>query len=197
MKNHNTASHTSELLAVLKEDGSPTGIGVPREIAHSDGILHGGSHTVLYRKENGPLQILLQRRSRSKDSFPGCLDLSSAGHMEFGSDFKETALRELREELGIDAKEEDLTELFTVENHAEREFHGRPFRNREINRVYCLPFNEPTRPLSLQASEVEEVLWFSAEEIQKMLRENDPMLCTDPAEMEQILKALTHKETSK
>ena len=44
-----------------------------------------------------------------KESFPGLFDTSSAGHIPSGSDPIESALRELLEELGIEATEEQLS----------------------------------------------------------------------------------------
>ena len=46
----------------------------------------------------------MQKRSLRKNSFPGCYDVSSAGHIKAGDDYLESALRELSEELGIVAK---------------------------------------------------------------------------------------------
>jgi 8-oxo-dGTP pyrophosphatase MutT (NUDIX family) len=44
--------------------------------------------------------VLLQRRSRYKDTHPNLLDVSCAGHVDAGENIVECALRELREELG-------------------------------------------------------------------------------------------------
>ena len=40
--------------------------------------------------------------------YPGCYDISSAGHVQAGDEFLPSAVRELKEELGIEAREEDL-----------------------------------------------------------------------------------------
>ena len=50
------------------------------------------------------MELLLQKRSQQKDSYPGCYDISSAGHSPAGVDFIPSALRELKEELGLDAR---------------------------------------------------------------------------------------------
>jgi len=190
----NVPYNNGELLAVLSEDGTPTGEGVPRAKAHGEGILHGGSHTVIYRKEAGRLMLLLQRRSKNKDSYPDCLDLSSAGHMEFGSDFDETAVKELEEELGIRVDVSRLTPLFSQSIYTEREFYGKPFRDREINRVYALKEDVKPESLTLQPSEVAQVVWLSEAEIREMIRKKDPVLCTDPQEMLRILDVLSAME---
>ena len=48
------------------------------------------------------------KTKQRKDSFPGCYDISSAGHISAGDEPLETALRELEEELGIKAEPEQL-----------------------------------------------------------------------------------------
>ena len=58
------------------------------------------------RKVEGRWQVLLQKRSENKDSFPGLLDISSAGHLDPGETYESGAWRELSEELGI--REEDI-----------------------------------------------------------------------------------------
>ena len=55
--------------------------------------------------------MLLQKRSREKDAFPGCYDISSAGHIPAGDGFVESALRELEEELGIRAEPSELVRI--------------------------------------------------------------------------------------
>ena len=72
------------------------------------GIRHRTVHLWLVRKKDGKLQVLLQRRAATEESFPDRYDTSSAGHIPAGSDYRESAIRELFEELGVHAKAEDL-----------------------------------------------------------------------------------------
>ena len=91
----------AEYLDVIDEDGNLTGEIVDRKTAHYEGIRHRFSHLWLVRNKNGNVQVLLQKRSSSKEAFPNCYDISSAGHIPAGEDFETTAIRELEEELGI------------------------------------------------------------------------------------------------
>ena len=94
-------TNMAEYLDVIDDNGNLTGEMVAREVAHRDGIRHRTSHLWLLRKKDGALQILLQKRSADKPSFPNCYDISSAGHIPAGGEFASSALRELKEELGI------------------------------------------------------------------------------------------------
>ena len=90
-----------EWFDVVDEKGNPTGETVEREYAHRNGVRHRTAHLWLAREKNGCPQILLQKRSANKDSHPGCYDISSAGHIPAGVEYRESAVRELKEELGV------------------------------------------------------------------------------------------------
>ncbi len=70
-----------EYLDIVDDCGIPTGETISREDAHRSGIRHRTSHVWLLRIHNRKLQVLLQKRSPDKDSYPGCLDISCAGHI--------------------------------------------------------------------------------------------------------------------
>jgi isopentenyldiphosphate isomerase len=46
-------------------------------------------------------KILLQHRSLTRATFPGCLDSSSSFHVAFGETYEQAAARELKEETGV------------------------------------------------------------------------------------------------
>lgn len=61
---------TMEILDVVDENGNPTGETVERTVAHKTGVRHRTSHVWVVRKNNGSMEILLQKRSKNKDSHP-------------------------------------------------------------------------------------------------------------------------------
>lgn len=79
----------SEVLNVVDEDGTflttvDGGIvTVARAAAHAYGIFHQTSNilAVIPSAYSGEPQIVLQRRSKSKQIFPGALTISCGGHM--------------------------------------------------------------------------------------------------------------------
>ena len=62
-----------ELLDVVDENGIPTGETVERSIAHAKGIRHRTSHVWLLRRRSEGVEVLLQKRSDNKDSFPAMI----------------------------------------------------------------------------------------------------------------------------
>ena len=55
-----------EYFDVLTPDGGRTGQVKERSAVHRDGDWHGTAHIWLVRRQNGRLQVLLQKRSRKK-----------------------------------------------------------------------------------------------------------------------------------
>ena len=77
-----------ELFDILEEDGSKSGIVRERGVTHWEGSLHPTVHIWIVReREQGAYDVLLQKRSARKDSYPGCYDISAAGHVTAGRMF--------------------------------------------------------------------------------------------------------------
>ncbi|KAL0447650.1 UNVERIFIED_CONTAM: Nudix hydrolase 3 [Sesamum latifolium] len=71
-----------EYFDVLTKTGEKTGITKPRRDVHRDGDYHRAVHVWLFVESTQ--EVLLQRRSDCKDSWPGFWDISSAGHISAG-----------------------------------------------------------------------------------------------------------------
>ena len=183
-----------ELFDVVGEDGEPTGETVERTLAHSQGIRHRTSHVWLLRKRQGRVEILLQKRSRNKDSFPGCYDISSAGHIPAGVDYVSSALRELKEELGEEASPEELHYCGTRHIRYEEIFYGKPFRDNQVSRVYVLWRDKEPEDFILQREEVEEVRWFDFYQCIELVKENRIPNCIMMEELEMIRRTLSELE---
>ena len=57
-----------EYFDICDERGLPTGEVVERSVAHREGILHRTAHVWIIKKVEGRWQVLLQKRSKDKDS---------------------------------------------------------------------------------------------------------------------------------
>ena len=177
-----------EILDIVDESGRPTGRTVPRETAHREGILHRTAHVWIVRETDGGPEVLLQKRSEEKDSFPGLFDTSSAGHIPAGEEPLSSALRELAEELGVKAMPEQLHYAGTFRIRYEKVFRGSLFRDNEVTTVYV--YREPldVDRLTLQASEVSEVRWFSLGAVWEEIRRGDRRRFCVPSEGLAILR---------
>ncbi|MDT3426686.1 isopentenyldiphosphate isomerase [Paenibacillus forsythiae] len=79
-----------------------------RENAHAKGLWHQTFHCWIVHPAKGEGgSLLFQLRHQNKDTFPGRLDTSCAGHLQAGETV-EDGVRELREELGLNVPFEEL-----------------------------------------------------------------------------------------
>ena len=178
-----------ELLDIVDENGVPTGETVERETAHREGIRHRTSHVWILRKHGGKTQVLLQKRSKNKDSYPGCYDISSAGHVPSGEGFEESALRELREELGVHAAENELVYCGQRRFEYRKDFHGRMFWDKQVSNVYVLWRDMECAGFVLQESEVEVVRWMNLNLCFEMVKNNTEPNCIRLEELKMIASA--------
>lgn len=178
-----------ELLDIVDENGEPTGEVRDREEIHSKGLLHRTSHLWIVRdNDKGGLDVLLQKRSDNKDSNPGCYDISSAGHIKAGDGYLNSAIRELREELGMEASQEELVQCYVRRVRYEAIFHGKEFRDNQVTRVYRMKRNDINiENLTLQKEEVSSVIWMDLEECIKAVRDNTFKNCICLEEIKKIL----------
>ncbi len=99
----------------------------------------------IVRRRAGRIEVLLQMRCQAKDSFPGCYDISSAGHIPAGCDYVESALRELREELGVTVHADALQECGIRHFTFTDVFHGKLFKDNQVSKVFCLWLDRDAR----------------------------------------------------
>ncbi|AZZ39725.1 NUDIX domain-containing protein [Acidipropionibacterium jensenii] len=127
-----------------------------RREAHYQGQWHRTFHCWLYRGTPEP-QMLLQLRAPRMKNFPEKLDVSAAGHLDSGEEPID-GLREIKEELGIDVRQEDL--LYAGER-VEVADQDNGQKNREYQSVYLLRY-EPDRPnFTPDPDEVWGLFWIS------------------------------------
>ena len=128
------------------------------------------------------------KRSDQKDSYPGCYDISSAGHIPAGVDFIPSALRELREELGVEAKAEQLHFCGQRQFSFKAVFHDRDFWDNQVSNVYLLWLDREEDTFSLQKEEVSEVKWFDFEDCWHGVQENTLPNCIRMDELLMVKK---------
>lgn len=142
------------------------------------------------KSQTAAMRVLLQKRSSRKDSFAGCYDISSAGHIPAGDGYLQSARRELKEELGITASEEELEFAGFFESQYEGDFYGKPFINREKAAVYVYRRPVEAERLELQADEVESVRWMDLEKACQAAKTQADGFCLQEGELLLLKKAL-------
>jgi isopentenyldiphosphate isomerase len=146
-----------ERVDVLDGSGKPTGEVAWKSEAHRRGLWHRCFHCWVFGKDaSGEPYLLVQRRAAAKDTWPGYLDVTAAGHLAAGEEPLD-GLREVEEELGLRIEPGKLIPLGS--RRIEQEIPGGC--DREFHDVFLL--FDPTSPerMRLQAEEVEAVLSMS------------------------------------
>ncbi len=102
---------SEEMLAVFDKDGRKIGL-KPRSAVHRDGDWHMLAFVWAARRlPGGRSSFLLQIRGRPDDRFRGHVDAPAGGHVVEGEDALQSAVRECREEMGLDLSGDDLLYL--------------------------------------------------------------------------------------
>lgn len=83
-----------------------------RSVIHAKGLRHREVHVWFVTPKN---ELVCQRRSKSKDTYPGYLDATVGGHVEEGQDYMSAALAEVSEEAGLEVKRFALTPLAKID----------------------------------------------------------------------------------
>ena len=167
-----------EMFDVRTPQGDPTGEVKERSAVHRDGDWHGTAHIWLVRRREGRIELLLQKRSRTKESFPGCYDTSCAGHLSAGDTFLEAALRELEEELGIAASGEELYFAGIYPCQVDDYFYEKPVNEADLR---------------LQAEEVEAVCWIDFERLKELAAAGAEGYCIFPWETSALESAFQRR----
>lgn len=183
-----------EYLDIVDENGVPTGKTAERTAAHKQGLRHRTSHVWILRERAGKVEVLLQKRSQNKDSFPGCYDISSAGHIPAGVDFIPSALRELKEELGCSVSENELIYCGQRRFSYDGVFHGKEFHDRQVSNVYALWLDRRPEDFVLQKEELEEVRWFEFESCLRLVEKNEIPHCIYLEELQMLLPEVRKRE---
>ena len=149
-----------EQIDVLNPDGTPAGFARGRTEVHEKGLWHRTVHIWAFDQTG---RILFQLRARVKENNPGLLDTSCAGHISAGDTSRNAAVRELREELGVTKRPEDLEYLF--ESGHESVLNGGAYLDNEYYDVYRIFLtDEEAASLVPQPGEVDDFVWMTREE---------------------------------
>ena len=138
-----------ELIDILDVNGNFTGRTAMKSKAHRQGWFHATAHIWFYTSDG---RVLLQQRGKEKDMHPLLWDVSVAGHVAAGEAIERSAMREVREEIGLNISENDLEKIGvfkSVQKHLD------DIIDCEFHHAFLCELKVPVEHLSKQESEVE------------------------------------------
>lgn len=103
----------------------------PRSVVHAYRWLHRAVHIFVFNSRG---ELLIHKRSSTKDECPSLHTSSASGHLSTGEDYEPAAVRELQEELGLTAPLEWL-----------QKFPAGPATSYEFSGLFRTMTDEPPR----------------------------------------------------
>lgn len=174
-----------ELLDPLDPLGNPLNMTKPRHRVHQDGDWH---RTVQVWLINFHGDLLLQKRSAQKESFPDLWDISAAGHVKAGQTGIEAALQEAREELGITLEQKDLKFLFCMKGRAVAR-NGHCIDN-EMSDVYLVKKDILPSEIDFQTEEISAVKFISTVALKNILTSQPQNFVPHDEEYQKLFKII-------
>ncbi|MDO5511351.1 NUDIX domain-containing protein [Corynebacterium sp.] len=143
----------SEKWDLLDDNRQPLGRTAERAAGLRDGELHVVVHVCLFNADG---QMLIQRRTEHKQGWPGMWDFSVGGSVHAGETSREGALREVREELGLEIELTRPSFTFNFE-------YG-------FDDFYLLLIDAPVTLPAVPNDEVAEARWADLDDVLALLR---------------------------
>lgn len=151
-----------ELLRVVDKNGNFTGDIFDREYIHDNNLLHNEVSVFIL---NSNKEILLQKRSMTKKFNPGKWGLC-AGHVSYDETLEDAALREIKEEIGLDI---DLGDLNPIGDKLVLLYD----KGAHITYHYYIKVDKSSDEFIIQKEELSEVKWFLIDDVLKMIKSKD------------------------
>ena len=151
-----------EIFDVVNERDEVVGQ-LPRREVHRLGLMHRAVHVLVF---NAAGQVFLQKRSMTKDRQPGLWDSSASGHLAAGEDYDACAVRELREEIGL--------QVLTI---PQRVFKLAACAETDQEHVWVYRC-AAEGPFELDPEEIERGGWFAPEEVSRWMAQRPEEFAT-------------------
>ncbi|TBN03018.1 NUDIX domain-containing protein [Hyunsoonleella flava] len=152
-----------EYIDVATKEGKLTGKRELKSIIHQKGLYHHTAHLWLYTEDR---KILLAQRSSKKAICPLLWDVSVAGHIDAGETAKQAAIRETKEEIGLELSEKSL-KLIGVFKCFQSYANG--LIDNEFHNTFIAKLKVPLSKLTPQEDEVEALKLISFLEFESLL----------------------------
>ncbi|MFH1751689.1 MAG: NUDIX domain-containing protein [archaeon] len=143
-----------EILPVVNERDEVIGK-IARSVSETSNLRHRSSHVLLFNSEG---KLLVQVRALTKELGAGKFGSSAGEHVRLNESYEQAAVRGLEEELGIKSPFPKIVFL--------KKFDLKFGKNHEFYSLYKTVFDGA---INFDKNEVEEVKWFSLEEIKTII----------------------------
>jgi len=152
-----------EQIDILDEEGSKTGKTDTIESLHKNGKWHKVVGIIIYDQDKN---ILMQQRALKEKSDPGKWDIAAAGHIGSGEKEVEGIKRELREEIGLSLKEDEVKYFMSYKKEVEND----TVNKKHIEDIFIAQIDSrKIYEFKVQKEEVEQVKWLSVDKVKSLV----------------------------
>ena len=152
-----------ELLDVLDEEGNITGKVEDKDTIHDKGLWHKEVDAWIVNEKG---EILIQKRASTKKQAPNKW-ITTGGHVKSGEDVKEAMAREIKEEIGLDCKKENLN-LILIAKH--RSYRG---DNNVFRYLYFYRTQKQIQNFTIQKKELSDLKYIKLQELEDIVKIKD------------------------
>jgi isopentenyl-diphosphate delta-isomerase len=153
-------NNDEELVVLVDETDTPIGTMRKSEVHTDKTPLHRGLSVFIFN-DNG--QVMVQQRAMHKKTWPGVWSNSCCGHPGPGEGYREAAIREVKEELGV-----EVEELVKVSD-----YRYRFSRNGVVENEICPVFaGKAVGEVKLDPGEVMDYRWMEWEDFRDELKKD-------------------------
>lgn len=145
------ANRANERFPLVDEHDRKIGEASRRKV-HENNFRHRAVHVLIFNAQG---EVLMQKRSPWKDRHPSLWDSSAAGHVNADEEYDAAAIRELREELGIETSLQRVGKI--------------PASNKTGYEFICLYRGRHDGPFTLAPEEISAVKFMPADLVTKWI----------------------------
>lgn len=151
--------NNSELLFVVDANNNPLEPKSRKEV-HQKSDWHRTTHIWIVNAKN---QLLCQKRTILKDTNPGKWEGHFGGHVANGQEYIDNVLIEIQEELGLKREKKDIIFVKVYKDDKDKEFQA----------IFYTKWNGIIDELHMEKEEVEQVVWVTISDIEKIYKRKD------------------------
>lgn len=155
-----------QMLEVVDEEDNVIGLETRVKI-HKEGLLHREIHVFFFTPNN---EIIFQHRAKDKETYPDKLDATVGGHVEPGDSYEKTAIKESKEETGINIDHKKLILLAKIKRKSFDKVTG--LINNTIRSQYAYLYEGSISELKIEEGKAEGFEVWKIEDLSHLSEDN-------------------------
>ncbi len=176
-----------ELIDVLDKDGVKTGVIKKKSEVKRDGDFHRAISVCFV---NDKKEILIHKRHSSKKIYPNLWSCYIKSHIVSSESSIDGAIRETKEEIGIDISKDQLQFLYTLYDNSSGK---KDYINNIFYDNYIVFINIDLKDVVIQEDEVSDVKYINYHDLKSLIQNKDSTITPNWEEYNKLIEYLDNK----